>query len=64
MLPDYEKVVKILLGNKCDLDQEKQVSTEEIKSLAEEKNFIFFDVSAKEGTNIGSAFKKMALLIK
>ena len=44
---------KILLGNKCDLDEEKRkVTKEEGEKLANDHGFSFFETSCKEGTNI------------
>ena len=42
----------LLVGNKCDLDKERQVTYEEAQKYAEENNMKFFEVSAKKGTNI------------
>lgn len=45
----------ILLGNKCDSD-DRQVSTEEGKNKAFQENIPFYEVSAKTGKNIKTAF--------
>jgi len=42
----------LLVGNKCDLKNDGSVSTEEAKKYAEDNGMKFFEVSAKEGTNI------------
>ena len=42
----------ILVGNKTDLENERQVQREEGENIAKELNFKFFEVSNKEGTNI------------
>lgn len=47
-----------LVGNKCDLIDSKEVSTEEAVSVAKEKGFIFQEVSALCGANINSLFYK------
>ena len=39
-----------LIGNKCDLEEHRQVTTEEGKSYAESINAIFIETSAKENT--------------
>ena len=45
------------MGNKKDLASEKrQVTFDEALTFAKEKNFIFQEVSAKEGTNINDLF--------
>lgn len=42
----------MMLGSKSDLTEEKVVSYETAKDLANEKDILFFEVSAKDGTNI------------
>ncbi len=51
-----EKLKIILVGNKCDLTNARQVSIEEGQNLANEYNIKFFEVSAKEGTNVDELF--------
>ena len=41
-----------LVGNKCDLEDERKVSYEEAKNYAEENNIFYIETSAKENTNI------------
>ena len=50
------EAVFVLVGNKIDLENERQVSTEEGKKFALEKNLIFQEVSAKNGTNFEELF--------
>lgn len=45
-----------LVGNKMDLEHKRVVSTEEGKDLAERHNMIFFETSAKNGTNVDTCF--------
>ena len=52
-----ENVIFALVGNKTDLI-EREVSTEEGKKYAEEKNFIFQEVSAKTGAGFSDLFYK------
>lgn len=40
-------MVIMLIGNKCDLDQRRQVSTEEGERFAKENQLIFMETSAK-----------------
>ena len=47
---------KILIGNKCDLEN-REVSKEEGKILAEEFNMNFFETSAKICLNVNEAFE-------
>jgi Ras-related protein Rab-8A len=45
-------VNKILIGNKCDIDNEREVSTEEGAQLAAEYGIQFFETSAKNDINV------------
>ena len=56
-------VVKILLGNKCDI-QSRKIPTEKGKALADEFGLPFFETSAKSGANIKEAFNFIAKEIK
>ena len=51
----------MLVGNKCDLDDIRAVSIEEGKRLAEERGLFFIETSAKDSTNVKTAFE---LIIK
>ena len=46
----------LLVGNKLDLEEEREVSTEDAKKYSEENNIGFIEVSAKTGTNIEKMF--------
>jgi small GTP-binding protein len=52
----HEFTKMILVGNKCDLEEERQVKKEEGKDYAKKEKIKFYEVSAKEGTNINTAF--------
>ena len=52
--------VMILLGNKCDLEEKRQVSYEEGRALAEEKGMMFFEVSAKTSEGVRNCLETMA----
>merc|ERR1719253_2467128 len=45
---DMDKVPMVLVGNKCDLENEREVSVEQGKKLAAEWGCPFMEVSAKE----------------
>ncbi|KAF2861714.1 ras protein [Piedraia hortae CBS 480.64] len=46
----------IVVGNKCDLESERQVSTEEGKQLARQFGCKFIETSAKSRSNVENAF--------
>ena len=45
----------VLLGNKCDMEQERQVTKDEGEKLAQKYNLSFFETSNKTGKNIEEA---------
>ncbi|KAI9119617.1 hypothetical protein K1719_009493 [Acacia pycnantha] len=47
----------MLVGNKCDLDNIRNVSVEEGKSLAEAEGLFFMETSALDSTNVKTAFE-------
>ena len=51
------EAIYVLVGNKIDLKDERKVSYEEGKKLADEKNIIFEEVSAKTGENFEILFR-------
>ena len=54
-------VVKVLVGNKCDLREgERAVSYSQGKQLAEEYRIPFFETSAKTGEHVQEVFAGMA----
>lgn len=60
-----KEISMILVGNKIDLVEEREVSTEEGRELAEELSLSYIETSAKTGENIEDAFRMLALqLIK
>jgi Ras-related protein Rab-1A len=59
-----ENVHKLLVGNKCDLVNERKVKYETAKEFADSYNLIFLETSAKNSTNVEEAFIKMAQAIK
>lgn len=50
-------VARMLVGNKCDLENIRDVSVEEGKSLAEEEGLFFMETSALDATNVKKAFE-------
>lgn len=57
-------VNKILVGNKCDMLDEKVVSTEEGQKLASEFGIPFFECSAKNDIHVESSFMHIAKAVK
>eukprot|EP01115_Flamella_aegyptia_P011077 TRINITY_DN50594_c0_g1_i1.p1 TRINITY_DN50594_c0_g1~~TRINITY_DN50594_c0_g1_i1.p1 ORF type:complete len:189 (+),score=57.86 TRINITY_DN50594_c0_g1_i1:19-585(+) len=53
---DKDKVPMTLIGNKCDLETERQVTTSEGSDLAKSWGCPFFESSAKTRTNVDEAF--------
>ncbi|XP_024987937.1 ras-related protein RABA5a-like [Cynara cardunculus var. scolymus] len=50
-------VVSILVGNKSDLKDGREVSTDEGKSLAESEGLFFMETSALDSSNVTAAFE-------
>ena len=51
-----ENTLKILVGNKSDLEDKRQVTKEEGKELADKNGFLFYEISSKNGTNLSKMF--------
>jgi Ras-related protein Rab-2A len=59
----YKDILICLIGNKIDLEEQREVSYEEGKNFAEENNLLFFETSAKDGNNIQEIFLESATLL-
>jgi Ras-related protein Rab-6A len=53
-------VIIILVGNKTDLSEKRQVSVEEGEDRANKEGIMFIESSAKAGFNIKALFRKLA----
>ena len=53
-----ENVLKFLVGNKTDLEEQRVIQKEEANKFAEEHNLPYIETSAKEGFNIEELFDK------
>uniref|UniRef100_A0A7S2RB79 Uncharacterized protein n=1 Tax=Rhizochromulina marina TaxID=1034831 RepID=A0A7S2RB79_9STRA len=57
-------VNKILIGNKCDMEDQRMVSFDEGKKLAQEYGIQFFETSAKNDIEVDSGFVAIAREVK
>ncbi|GMT27187.1 hypothetical protein PFISCL1PPCAC_18484 [Pristionchus fissidentatus] len=55
-----EDVVKMLLGNKCDMADRRVVSKDRGEKIASDHNIRFLETSAKANINIDTAFYELA----
>lgn len=53
-------IVIALVGNKIDLEEERQVDQEEAKIYAEESGLLYFEASAKTNVNVTEIFDAVA----
>ena len=49
-------IINFLIGNKCDLENKRQVSQNEGEQFAKEKNLIFLEASCKNDQNVQKIF--------
>lgn len=61
---DSENVPVLIVGNKCDLEIERQVSYDEGKALANRFGCKFIETSAKQRINVEEAFYDLVRTIK
>jgi small GTP-binding protein len=54
-----ENIQILLVGNKADLENLREVDTQLLKSKAEELGTEFFETSARTGANIDTMFERM-----
>lgn len=59
-----DNISRILVGNKCDLENSRAVSTEEGQELADHYCIRFLETSAKDSKNVEQAFTLMTREIK
>jgi len=60
---DNEEFIGCLIGNKLDLERQRQVSYEEGLELAQQNNYLFLEVSAKAKLGIDNIFEDILNLV-
>ncbi|CAO3592466.1 unnamed protein product [Absidia cylindrospora] len=53
-------VIIVLVGNKTDLNEKREVSVEEGETKAKDHNVMFIETSAKAGHNVKTLFRRIA----
>uniref|UniRef100_A0A8C1I4S5 RAB6B, member RAS oncogene family b n=1 Tax=Cyprinus carpio carpio TaxID=630221 RepID=A0A8C1I4S5_CYPCA len=53
-------VIIMLVGNKTDLEEKRQITIEEGEQRAKELNVMFIETSAKTGSNVKQLFRRVA----
>lgn len=56
----HERVEVVLIGNKNDMKDKREVSYEEGEKFAHVNGFMFFETSAQTGEKVEEAFKTVA----
>ncbi|RWS13437.1 ras-related protein Rab-3-like protein, partial [Dinothrombium tinctorium] len=59
----WDNAQVILVGNKCDMEDERVVSTERGRQLADQLKLEFFESSAKENINVKAVFERLVDII-
>ncbi len=57
------QILKILIGNKCDLVEERDISKDEAEAFAMRNGMQYIETSAKINTNVNEAFEALAKIM-
>lgn len=58
-----DDVIIVLVGNKTDLNDKRQVTPEDLDKRAKELGIMSIETSAKAGHNVKALFKKIAMAL-
>lgn len=59
----WDNAQVILVGNKCDMDDERVISPDKGKHLADQLGFDFFEASAKDNIHVRQVFERLVDII-
>lgn len=59
----WDNAQVILAGNKCDMEEERVITAERGKQLADQLGLEFFETSAKDNINVKQVFERLVDLI-
>ncbi|EFC35538.1 rab family small GTPase [Naegleria gruberi] len=59
----FEECVKLLIGNKIDLKEERKVSLQDAQNFAKSNNMVYIETSAKTKENVDKAFEEVVYQI-
>lgn len=59
----WDNAQVILVGNKCDMEDERVISADRGKQLADQLGLEFFETSAKENINVKAVFERLVDII-
>ena len=57
------QVLKILIGNKCDLEEKREIPKDEGEAFANRNGMQFMETSAKNNNNVTEAFEALAKIM-
>ena len=56
---DVKSIVLLLIGNKCDLEEERKISKEEAIEMAEQNDMYYYETSARTGQNVNESIEHL-----